>query len=157
MSNPSRLADARAGALCGPPAEDAPSRARILVADDEPLVLQGLRRLLEQDGYEVSAALGGREAERQASETRFDVVVSDVHMPDLDGIELLRRLRRIDRDIAVVLMTGRPQASVARRAVALGASQYLQKPIDREKLRRTIEEAVSGRRSIQIARAPRAT
>jgi EAL domain-containing protein (putative c-di-GMP-specific phosphodiesterase class I) len=152
MSDPSRRPSLHSGYPCGPPSEEPPSKARILVADDEPLVGQGLRRLLEQAGYDVSTALGGREAVRQASERHFDVVVTDIHMPDIDGLELLRTLRRLDEDVAVVLMTGDPRVETAVSAVELGASQYLLKPIDHERLRRTIERAVLLRR---MARAKR--
>jgi EAL domain-containing protein (putative c-di-GMP-specific phosphodiesterase class I) len=124
----------------------------VLVADDEPLIVNGLRRLLEGAGYQVRVALGGREAVREASEAHFDVVVTDIHMPDVDGLELLRTLRQLDEDVAVVLMTGDPRVETAVSAVELGATQYLVKPIDHERLRRAIERAVSLRR---MARAKR--
>ncbi len=152
MSDPSRLGAPLSGYPLGPPSEEPPAPARILVADDEPLVVSGLRRWLDQAGYQVSMAHGGREAVRLASERHFDVVVTDIHMPDMDGLELLRTLRGLDEDVAVVLMTGDPRVETAVSAVELGASQYLLKPIDHERLRRTIERAVLLRR---MARAKR--
>jgi EAL domain-containing protein (putative c-di-GMP-specific phosphodiesterase class I) len=152
MSEPSRRATSFSGYPSGPPSEEPVAPARVLIADDEPLVVHSLRRLLEQAGYQVSTVLGGRDAVRAASETHFDVVVTDIHMPDIDGLELLRTLRGLDEDIAVVLMTGDPRVETAINAVELGASQYLLKPIDHDRLRRTIERAVLLRR---MARAKR--
>lgn len=127
--------------------------ARVLVVDDEPQILRVFRRVLAQVGYEVFTAGDGRAAVAAIDTTHFDVVISDIEMPDIDGLELLRLAHARDPDLAFVLVTGGPAIESAVEALELGALHYLTKPIDREKLERTVEHAVAYSRAAHAKRA----
>jgi EAL domain-containing protein (putative c-di-GMP-specific phosphodiesterase class I) len=94
----------------------------------------------------------GREALEQLGAKRFDVILSDVHMPDGDGIELLRSVRRIDLDIPVILISGNPDVATAATALEFGAFRYLTKPLDTEGVEKVIRLAA---RSHALARIRR--
>jgi EAL domain-containing protein (putative c-di-GMP-specific phosphodiesterase class I) len=118
---------------------------RVLVVDDEPAIASGHARSLRDVASSVTSFTSGREA-LQALETRaFDVVVSDIHMPDLEGTELLRAVRARDLDLPVIFVTGAPTLATAQLAVELGAFRYLPKPASREALCRAVVEAVQTR------------
>jgi DNA-binding NtrC family response regulator len=84
----------------------------------------------------------GREALRVLSETRCDVVLSDIMMPDMDGIQLLRSVREQDLDVPVLLMTGSPSAETARQAREYGALGCLMKPLDATELQQAVDAAL---------------
>jgi len=88
------------------------THGRVLVVDDEPSVLSIVRRTLEWGGYDVVSCSGGRQALECYSQNRFDLVLLDVMMPDLDGVEVLRRIRTINPEAKVMLMTGHTEESV---------------------------------------------
>ena len=119
------------------------SRRRILVVDDEPSLLRAIIRTLESAGFEVSAAEDGAQAMRLLEEHAFDAVLTDVAMPGMDGIAVLRAVRRRDLEVPVVLMTGKPDVESAAKAVRYGAFEYLIKPISNAELESTIRRAVS--------------
>ena len=125
---------------------------RILVVDDEAPLLRATKRILTSAGYDVTTAANGREAIDIILHATFDVIVSDIAMPELDGIQLLRTVRQRDLDVPVVLMTGAPDLSTAMQAVAHGALQYLTKPVDTVELKEVMQRAV---RLHQIARLKR--
>jgi EAL domain-containing protein (putative c-di-GMP-specific phosphodiesterase class I)/signal transduction histidine kinase/FixJ family two-component response regulator len=106
------------------------ARTRVLIADDDEdyrvLMTRGLRR----QGFEVIAVADGRRALDAIASTSFDVVISDVHMPECGGIELLREVRRVDLDVPVVLISGALDVASASAAVEYGAFRYLEKPED---------------------------
>ncbi len=121
--------------------EQADLKSRVLLVDDEPVVRKGLSRLLRTAGCEVLEAADGREAIEQAKEVSFDVVVSDVQMPDLSGVELLQALHAVDPELSVVLISGAPDLETAMKAVEYGAIEYLTKPLDVEKLSNSVARA----------------
>jgi CheY-like chemotaxis protein len=100
----------------------------ILVVDDDEKVRQPLSRYLEQSGYEVCSAPNGLEAAEAAHRLRPDLVISDVAMPDMDGLELCRRLRRELPGTPVILMSGRASSIDPSRARRAGAAYFLRKP-----------------------------
>jgi len=106
--------------------------AKVLLVDDEPAVLRVTRRRLERLGYTVVACGSGAEALACLAREPFDVIVSDVHMPDMGGLRLLRLVRERDLDLPVVLVTGNPHVDSASAAVEHGAFQYLMKPIGKD-------------------------
>jgi CheY-like chemotaxis protein len=114
---------------------------RVLLVDDEPLVLKSVARVVRLLGYHVTLAADGYEALEQLRARPFDVIVSDVAMPEMDGLELLKRAREIDRRVQVILATGTPDERDASAALQLGAFKYLVKPVDPELLRRVLEQA----------------
>ena len=115
--------------------------ARVLAVDDDPLILALVRRTLSQAGFDVDAAADGREALSCIASHRYDVILTDVRMPTLGGLELLRAVRRHDLDVPVVLMTGKPGFDSAHAAVEYGAFQYIVKPFEPRALLEIIERA----------------
>ncbi|MEM8758146.1 MAG: sigma 54-interacting transcriptional regulator, partial [Planctomycetota bacterium] len=122
-----------------------PKRTHILVVDDDPIVVESLDAVLAAGGFEVTTALGGAEglALLEDGGERFDAVVSDVVMPGLDGMELLRRVRAAKLPAAVVMLTGYGSIESAVEALRLGAADYLTKPVVEQELRLAIERAVA--------------
>ena len=96
--------------------------------DDEPVVTKGCRRVLAEEGYEVETAESGRAGMDRAFARDFDLVMTDLRMPDLDGMELVRALRRERPDTAVVVITGYGTIPSAVEAAKLGVSDYIEKP-----------------------------
>jgi DNA-binding NtrC family response regulator len=117
------------------------SPRRVLLVDDEPEVLRSLARMLRSPHYEVTVATSGRHAIDVIRCSKFDVIVSDIGMSDIDGLELLRRVRQSDPLVPFVLLTGTPARDTAARALELGAFQYLVKPVDARILKRVVEHA----------------
>lgn len=108
------------------------SEMRILVVDDSWDTVDMLRRLFEMDGAVVNTARSGTEALKIVSNERFDVILSDISMPDMDGFELLRILRELPglRDTPVLALTGFGRAEDVARAKAEGFFSHVTKPID---------------------------
>lgn len=130
-------------------------RADVLLVDDDKLVLRAVERLLVAGGYTVEKARDAQHAAREAMAGGYDVVLSDIHMPEMTGTELLGVLRSYGCDVPVILMTGAPSIESARDAVELGAVQYLTKPIERTALLRAVARAQSTpRRPREVASNP---
>lgn len=125
-------------------------RGTVLLVDDDEALLRGLARVLTAQGFAVTRALGGEKALEHLSNQRFDVVVSDVTMPELDGLQLLRRVREIDMMVPVVFMTGHPCVDTAALAMEYGAFRYLTKPVDHPIFVTTMEKAVSFHRMARM-------
>jgi CheY-like chemotaxis protein len=119
---------------------------RILLVDDQDHLRRLLERALIKAGHEVITASNGRQAIALAGQSRFDVVISDVRMPDLGGVELLERLHAEDADLPVLLVSGSPDLETAMKAVQYGALEYLVKPVGLEKLRESAARAIALRR-----------
>src|SRR5215211_2894964 len=118
-------------------------KGRILIVDDEPVISESLSELLEGWGYETAVASDGLSGLAKVEEFRPSVVVSDVYMPNLDGFGLLREMRELHPETAVILLTGLGTVEMALRAIQdEGAFHYLEKPIDFAKLRLVVERAV---------------
>jgi EAL domain-containing protein (putative c-di-GMP-specific phosphodiesterase class I) len=115
---------------------------RILVADDDPLVLRAYGRALKAAGYSVELASDGRKAADLLSTGDFDAILSDISMPELDGVQLLRIVRDRDLDVPVILVTATPALDTAMKAVEYGALRYMIKPVDLDELQQTIQEAL---------------
>ena len=115
---------------------------RVLAADDDDASRTLLSRGLRAAGYDVITAANGREAIALLDEGPVDAIVTDIAMPEMTGIQLLRAIRSRDADVPVVLVTGSPDLESAMQAVKLGALVYLTKPIDMEELKRVMSRAV---------------
>lgn len=118
------------------------SRGRVLIVDDERSIRNSYARLLKQAGFEVEEASTGAEAMQRIERTRFDVVFTDVSLPGMDGLTLLRRMRSRSGNLAVVLMVETHDNATAVKAAAAGALQYLVKPIDSAALQESAEYGV---------------
>jgi DNA-binding NtrC family response regulator len=127
-------------------------RARILVADDEPNIRLTARAALEAAGYEVVEAADGEEAVARHRREPADVILLDLRMPRLDGMELLRQLRDAGDPTPVVVVTAHGAVPDAVAAMRLGAADFLAKPMTPEALRRVVSGAL-GREPVTPATA----
>ncbi len=119
---------------------------RVLIVDDEEAVRRASARVLGAEGFEVVQAVDGREALGQLERGQFDVVVSDVMMPNMSGLELLRTIRQRDLELPVILLTGMPNLDAALEAGRYGALHYLTKPVDNARLVQAVSRAERLRR-----------
>jgi DNA-binding NtrC family response regulator len=119
---------------------------RILVVDDEPNARTALAELLRDEGYAVETAADGFKALPKLEEFSPDLLLTDLRMPGLNGIELLRKARAVDPDIAAVLMTAHGEIETAVAAMREGAEDYLTKPLVFDELKIVLERALERRR-----------
>jgi DNA-binding NtrC family response regulator len=105
------------------------NKIRVLVVDDEPPLREILKNNLLVMGYKVTTAESGETALKKASETTFNVVVSDIRLGKMDGLELGRKLRERDSALALVFITGNPSSKGVTSAQSLRAIQYIAKPV----------------------------
>jgi len=103
---------------------------RLLLVDDDPGVLELLNEYFVAQGYKVEAASNGEAALSAVRATRPDLVLLDIRMPGLDGVEVLRRLRRQDPTLPVVMVTANEEVTLARETLSLGALDYVAEPFD---------------------------
>jgi EAL domain-containing protein (putative c-di-GMP-specific phosphodiesterase class I)/CheY-like chemotaxis protein len=127
-------------------------KGRILVVDDEPALLRAYTRALTRDGYHVQGATDGVRARELLAQGSYDVIISDVCMPGMDGLSLLRAVRRIDVDVPVILVTGAPTSLGAGEAVESGALLYLVKPVEFRALLQVVEHAIRLHRIARLKR-----
>lgn len=113
-----------------------------MLVEDDDVQRRALGRVLSTSGFELAFATNGREALGALGQEHFDVVLSDVMMPEMTGIDLLRSIRRLDLEVPVILMTATPALSVAHEAKRYGALYYLTKPVDVERLTLTLRRAL---------------
>src|SRR5881409_2011800 len=109
--------------------------AKILVVDDESAILRLLKEALSEWGYQVTGASSGAEALQALRGDMFDAVITDIRMPDMNGLELLKEIKRHDESVEVVVMTGYPTIASAVEALKVGAFDYLSKPLLIDELR----------------------
>jgi two-component system response regulator PilR (NtrC family) len=121
-------------------AADARPRPRILVVDDEASMRDMLRIVLRRDGYEVRVAPDGRAALDVLKREPFDLLLSDIRMPDLSGVEVLRAAKDVNRDIVAFMMTAYASTSTAVEAMRLGAVDYFTKPFNMDELRLKVRQ-----------------
>ncbi|MBA3268311.1 MAG: response regulator [Acidimicrobiia bacterium] len=109
-----------------------PLRTRVLVVDDDPVILELLRINFEIEGFEVISASDGQEGLERATTDHPDVILSDIMMPRLDGLQLLTRLKDdpATADLPVVLLSAKAQKAEVDEGLALGADDYVTKPFD---------------------------
>jgi signal transduction histidine kinase len=124
--------------------------ARIVLIDDETRLLQTLARFLEQQGHQVFAGTRFREVDQHLHPGRFEVLVTDIVMPEFDGIAVLREVVEVRRcQEPVILITGEPNVQTASEAVRRGAFDYVSKPVTKDKL---LEATSRGLRHVQLLR-----
>lgn len=114
----------------------------LLIVDDELSMRQFLTHLLQREGYGVRSAENGRRAMAMLREQPADLIISDVKMPDMSGIELLRAARELLPSVEVVMMTAFASVDTAREAFLLGAYDFVQKPFDNDLLKETVARAL---------------
>ncbi len=121
------------------------SPARILVVDDEEGMREFLGILLQKEGYRVQTAQSGQEALVRLGKERFDLVITDLKMPKMSGIELLNRIKEKDPDVGVVLITAYASTETAVDAMKGGAFDYIAKPFDVEEMKEVVRGALKKR------------
>ncbi len=122
---------------------------RILVVDDEEIVIRSCLRILDGNGYQIETARDGHEALRKVEDNLYDVMILDIMMPNLGGLEVLRRVKEAHPDMDVIMITGLSQIDTAVQAMKLGAFDYIPKPFEPDELRLVLQRALERRRLLQ--------
>jgi DNA-binding NtrC family response regulator len=115
---------------------------KILVVDNNRQLTDTIVEILTRCGYSVSGAYGGMEGIKRFQEGDFQLVVTDLKMPDVDGMDLLKAVKGIDSKVSVIMITGYGTIKKAVEAIKNGAYDFIEKPVDREKLEMTVERAL---------------
>src|ERR1039458_10067699 len=109
--------------------------ARILIVDDEEIVIKSCLGILAGDEFQVESVQDGREALKKIEENPYDVVILDIMMPNIDGLEVLRRVKETHPNVDVIMITGLSQVDTAVQAMKLGAFDYISKPFEPDELK----------------------
>jgi len=104
--------------------------ARVMVVDDDPSTVELLQEFLVAKGYQVITAGDGAEALQKVKEERPHLILLDILMPKMDGLEVLRQVKAIDPTVSVIMVTGVNEEAIGRQAMDLGAFDYIVKPLD---------------------------
>ena len=134
-----------AGANGGGAASGGPSTPRILVADDERSMRELLAIVLRREGYEVVLAENGRQAIAELEHRPIDLLISDIQMPDMNGVEVLRAAKQINQDLAGIMVTAFASAETAIEALRMGAYDYIHKPFNVDELKIVVRNALERR------------
>ena len=134
--------------LCGK------ARQSILVVDDEEIARSNMEHVLKKDGYNCRVAVNGLDAMRVLAEEDIDLVITDLKMDQMDGLELLQQINRVSPEIPVIMITGFATVSSAVEALRKGAAHYLGKPVNLDELRRTVKEVLQKKLFVMMGRGP---
>jgi EAL domain-containing protein (putative c-di-GMP-specific phosphodiesterase class I) len=132
------------------------NHGRVLVVDDDPALSRIFADVLSAAGFTVELATDGRVALSMLENGPFDAIVSDLALPGIDGMALLRAVRQRGLELPVIFITGSPQLSTAMQAVEFGAFRYLLKPVDAEQLVEVVDRAVRMHKLAQVKREAKA-
>ena len=124
---------------------------RILIVDDDKAICDYMQTLLEKDGFAVKALSDPTLVEKEVRQGEYHVIILDLMMPKLDGIEVLRRIRSIDSDVAVVIFTAHPNLDSAVASMKLDAVDYIKKPFNVDEFREVLARVM---RKKGLARTP---
>lgn len=120
-------------------------KEKILVIDDETVVREGLRRILEGKGYRVETCVNGHQGLERMQETEFDLVISDLKMPGMSGLEVLKTIKILQPEVPVIIITGFSTVDNAVDAMKKGAFDYIAKPFTPDQITAKVEEALAQR------------
>ena len=120
-------------------------KAKLLIIDDEDIVLKSCRRILNETNYEIDTATSGTDGLEQMELKDYDVVITDLKMPGISGIDVLRTIKKNKPNTLVIIFTGYASVESAREALKLGAFDYIPKPFTPEEFRDVVENAVNAR------------
>ncbi len=121
------------------------SKKTILVVDDDKSILRTFTRILQKSGYEIETAETGKEATEKTENRQFDLVLVDIRLPDMDGTDLLAKLKNQLRQTVKIMITGFPSLETGVKALDEGADAYLVKPVKPQELLVLIEEKLKNR------------
>ena len=122
---------------------------KVLIVDDEKSICEVLKKFLEKKGYDVITANDGNMGLKVARENRIDVVICDIKMPGIDGIQVVKGIKKIDQRIPVLINTAYPDMDTAIEALKSGAYDYLVKPVNLEEIGEKVSRALSSRRVLE--------
>jgi DNA-binding NtrC family response regulator len=122
------------------------SKGKILVIDDEAIVRTSCSRTLSPEGYEVKLSQNGADAMKMLEEESFDLVLTDLKMPDIDGIEVLKMIKQRWPQTEVIVVTGYQTVDTAVKAIKLGAFDYLEKPFTPDSLVAAVNNAIANKK-----------
>jgi two-component system response regulator PilR (NtrC family) len=114
---------------------------KVMVVDDEAIMRNLLLKILEQEGYRVTLVSSAKEAVEKLNNEKFELVLSDVKMPDMDGFQLLKKIKEEWPQTAIIMMTGYGDAYTVKEALMLGADEYITKPFKSHEISLIIERA----------------
>lgn len=117
-------------------------KKKALVIDDEQIVLDSVSKILTDEHYDVDVSLSGREGLNQAIEKEYDIVLTDIRMPDIGGMKVLRDVKRAKPALPVVMITGYASVKSAVQAMKLGAADYVEKPFTPDQLLKAVASAL---------------
>jgi DNA-binding NtrC family response regulator len=123
--------------------------ARILVVDDEDIVIRSCQRILDGGDYTIEAVNDGQAALQKVEDAHYDVIILDIMMPNISGLDVLRRVKETHPDIDVIMITGLSQIDTAVQAMKLGAFDYISKPFEPDELRLVVQRALERRQLLQ--------
>ena len=117
-------------------------KKKILIVDDEKDTCEALMEILSDEGFQTFFALSGRSALTILKKRKPDLVLLDIKMPKMDGIEVMRRIQKINKDLVVVMITAYGALNTAKAAMRLGAYDYVTKPFDMKLIKAVVKEAL---------------
>jgi DNA-binding NtrC family response regulator len=115
---------------------------RILIVDDEPIVGERLKAFLSKDGHRVETFVDPKKALERFASASFDIVISDIRMAELSGIQVMERVFESAQNVVVIMITGYATIELARESLAKGAFDFIAKPFKLKEIRKTIQRAV---------------
>ena len=115
---------------------------RILLIDDNETIIVPFQLILQKEGYQVDTALTGRQALEKAGETEYQMVISDIKLPDIQGIEVAKKIRELNRNTRLIIITGFPNLADSLETIDLGIDEILIKPIKPDELLRAVKESL---------------
>lgn len=118
-------------------------KKKALVIDDEQIVLDSVSKILTDENYEVDGSLSGREGLHKALQEEYDVILTDIRMPDIGGMKVLRDAKRAKPFLPVVIITGYASVKSAVQAMKLGAADYIEKPFTPDQLLEAVDSAIN--------------
>ena len=116
--------------------------AKILVIDDQRSIRNTLKDILELEGYEVELAENGKDGIEIFLESKYDLVLSDIKMPEMDGLEVLSKIMEVHSDVPVVMISGHGNIDTAVESIKKGAYDFIEKPLDLNRLLITVKNAL---------------
>jgi DNA-binding NtrC family response regulator len=132
-------------------------RCDVLILDDEPIVGARLKTLLEKDGHRVDVFTDPIEGLRRLEDKTVDIVISDIRMPTMDGVQVMHRVAQQSKRIKVILITGYATLELARESLTKGAFDFIAKPFKSREIRETIQKAAEALQKNASARVGQAT